>query len=475
MERKRQLKETGERLPLAYLENFVCILYKSEIPELIEPLEDKDLSEIRSIFTDGSLKEFGQKLHEILGDQWLNHAWLYPLNEDDIANLYQGYWKVRPIMRAMKVNHKTFDNLVALRHMFDKYQKGQKRDKNYIKQLIDNINPQMNYDELFDVTVTEDFGFNSQGQKQFLCNNKSFTVQLDNHLIPMLYDEHNNFIKSLPRAKKNDDKKLLEKQKEEYKALKKQLKDFYKLHEKRFITEFHKHAIRHYHHAKQYWLSNPLIKQMAESLVWGLYENIGTKKEFRCGFIIHHDEWLNSDYEDIINLYQLEQSAYDSYHIALLHPAQLNQKQHHDLKSMITDFEQIPVFEQMDSPICTLLADGKPQKIDYFQDCVFDEDIFDKAFSEIIGRSWHGDKNTTSTSYIGYESSGNYNDPYTYEGISYILDGGHKVDVYFKERVTSIRDADSDAIAIIDYIDIADCHNIYKLNKALMCLLENLK
>ncbi len=491
------IKESGEHLPLEYVENLLCILTKSEMKQdaisWLEPLTDETFLEVKNVFTNKSMLAFGQALQQQLGVVWMRHLWLYPIGQveiDDIKNSINIYHhevgNARKLTRILALNYQWYSNPLALETLFFQHQKGKNRHRGIANRMIEYINDnniftdyKLSYDERYDLTLTDHLGFDAQGKKPFLFNGHTLEIRLDSHLQPMLFDVNGKFLKSLPRAKKDDDKELIEQQKEEYKALKKQLKDFLKHHEKRFKTDFAKHKMRHYQHVQKVYLKNPLIKKMAQGLVWGLYEQVDDIKQFRNAFIMQDDEWLNSDYDDVIEVYNLDNAPYEQYHIAILHPAQLNQKQRHIFQQMLADFEKVALFEQMDMPVCPLLSDGKPKHINHLNGYSFSESCADSAFKEIIGHSDYSYKDLTSKHLLDRQPVADEDDCVICQGISYTFDSNDHLDIYFKEAVKAssylYTKIDSDENAVIDYIDVSNCYNLPKLDFGLNYLLETLQ
>lgn len=156
--------------------------------------------------------------------------------------------------------------------------------KNSAKEALAKLagNLKISPDELSDRLIP-DFGFDKNGEKLFDYGERKIKVILNADLSLEVYDDKGKKSKTLPKAVKGDDEAKVKAVGEEFKILKKSLKTAYDIQKKRLKISL----INGRKWTRDLWSSifvnNPMMSRLADSIVWGVYENDKLIDTFRCG------------------------------------------------------------------------------------------------------------------------------------------------------------------------------------------------
>ncbi len=197
-------------------------------------------------------------------------------------------------------------------------------------------------DELLD-KITPDFGISSNGVLEIDFGNRKFTMKITADLELSIIDENGKILKTLPKANKSDDAEKFKEGEFKFKEIKKELKEQVKMQKERLESGLSKNRLWN----KQNWLElfalNPLMKQFAIGLIWGIYENGKVIKTFR-----YMEDGSFTDIND--DSFTIPENSF----IGMIHPIELSKEDILKWKEQLKDYEISQPFNQLDREIYIL-------------------------------------------------------------------------------------------------------------------------
>lgn len=205
-------------------------------------------------------------------------------------------------------------------------------------------------DEMED-RIVPGLGFDEQMERIFDYGKRQFRVVLTPALSMDVYDEKGKKLKSMPAPGKTDDPEQSKAANDAWKSLKKQLKTVVtnqKLRmEQALSTERHWQTEKW----KELYIKNPVMRQFAIGLVWGVYEDGGLAETFRY----MEDGTFNTVDEEE---YTLPENA----SIGLVHPVELSEETLSAWKEQLSDYEIVQPIEQLERPVFRVTEEEKDEK-----------------------------------------------------------------------------------------------------------------
>ncbi len=197
-------------------------------------------------------------------------------------------------------------------------------------------------DELLD-KITPDFGISSNGILEIDFGNRKFTMKITADLELSIIDENGKVLKTLPKANKSDDAEKFKEGEFKFKEIKKELKEQVKMQKERLESGLSKNRLW----SKQNWLElfalNPLMKQFAIGLIWGIYENGKVVKTFR-----YMEDGSFTDIND--DSFTIPENGFTG----MVHPVELSKEDISKWKEQLKDYEIAQPFVQLEREIYIL-------------------------------------------------------------------------------------------------------------------------
>jgi len=204
-------------------------------------------------------------------------------------------------------------------------------------------------DEMED-RIVPSLGFDEQMERIFDYGKRQFKVVLTPALSLEVYDEKGKQLKNMPSPGKTDDPELSKTANDAWKSLKKQLKTVVtnqKLRlEQALSTERHWRTEQW----KELYVKNPVMRQFAIGLIWGVYEDGKLSATFRY----MEDGTFNTVDEQ-------EYILPEGGNIGLIHPIELSAETLSAWKEQISDYEIIQPIEQLERPIFRVTEEEKEE------------------------------------------------------------------------------------------------------------------
>ncbi|MDE7272388.1 MAG: DUF4132 domain-containing protein [Lachnospiraceae bacterium] len=204
-------------------------------------------------------------------------------------------------------------------------------------------------DEMED-RIVPSLGFDEQMERIFDYGRRKFKVVLTPALSLEVYDEKGKKLKSMPAPGKTDDPELSKAANDAWKSLKKQLKTVVtnqKLRmEQALSTERHWQTEQW----KELYIKNPVMRQFAIGLIWGVYEDGGLVETFRY----MEDGTFNTVDEE-------EYTLPDNASIGLVHPVELSEETLSAWKEQLSDYEIAQPVEQLERPVFRVTEEEKDE------------------------------------------------------------------------------------------------------------------
>lgn len=204
-------------------------------------------------------------------------------------------------------------------------------------------------DEMED-RIVPSLGFDERMERIFSYGKRQFKVMLTPALSMEVYDEKGKQLKRMPTPGKADDPAMAKAANDAWKSLKKQLKT---------VTENQKLRLeqalsneRHWKTAQwsRLYLKNPIMRQFAIGLIWGVYEEGILYETFRY----MEDGTFNTvDEEEYI----LPKDA----SIGLVHPVELSEETLSAWKEQLSDYEINQPIEQLERPVFRVTEQEKDE------------------------------------------------------------------------------------------------------------------
>lgn len=222
------LKDNPEPLSDDNVQNFLGLLFKSDIKQWVEPLTDDSVKALLAEFEPNALHDFATALATQVGIDWYGYAVLSPFDFATVENL-RGFIDgktertddnpllfdkklsqtslAKQLIRLLAVNFGMTGNPHALQTLFLQQQKGKKTYRNFCLDTLTTLGEEigLNLLELQDVAVPN-FGF-INGKRAVKLGEHELQLRLDPHFQILVYQE-GTIIKNFPKIGKNDDKVL---------------------------------------------------------------------------------------------------------------------------------------------------------------------------------------------------------------------------------------------------------------------------
>ncbi len=166
-----------------------------------------------------------------------------------------------------------------------------------------------------------------------------------------IYDESNKKLKSMPKTAKQDDPVKADQAQAEYKQLKKQLKLVVASQKLRLEQAL---STARFWQARQWralFVQNPVMRQFAVGLIWGIYEDGLLKDTFR--------------YMEDGSFNTIEESEYtlpESCIIGLVHPLELSEDALAAWTEQLSDYEITQPIEQLKRPVYRIAEEEKGEQ-----------------------------------------------------------------------------------------------------------------
>ncbi len=199
--------------------------------------------------------------------------------------------------------------------------------------------------------IVPDFGFNAQAERAFDYGTRTFTVRLNPSLDMEIYDESDKKLKSMPKTAKQDDPVKADQAQAEYKQLKKQLKLVVASQKLRLEQAL---STARFWQARQWralFVQNPVMRQFAVGLIWGIYEDGLLKDTFRY----MEDGSFNT-------IEETEYTLPESCIIGLVHPLELSEDALAAWTEQLSDYEITQPIEQLKRPVYRIAEEEKGEQ-----------------------------------------------------------------------------------------------------------------
>jgi len=208
--------------------------------------------------------------------------------------------------------------------------------------------------------IVPTLGFDANMEQIFDYGNRSFKVELNNHLELSVYDAKGKQLKNMPAPGKTDDQVQAPKANKAFKEMKKQLKTV--VASQRLRLEQALSTERKW--TKEAWeklfVENPIMHCFAMSLIWGIYDGLTLQTSFRY----MEDGTFNTVDEEEL---EIPENAM----IGLVHPSELEQELIAGWKEQLSDYEVTQPFEQLERTVYTYQPEEAEQyKITRFKGLV---------------------------------------------------------------------------------------------------------
>lgn len=227
--------------------------------------------------------------------------------------------------------------------------------KNAAAQALDYAAEQLGItrEELED-RIVPTLGFDRQMKRVFDYGKRQFKVVLTPIFSLEVYDEKEKQLKNIPAPNKTDDPELAKAANDAWKQLKKQLKAVVAAQKLRLEQALSTERQWKTENWKALFVENPIMRQFATGLIWGVYQGKGLDKTVIKTFRYMEDGTFNTVDEEE---YQLPERA----NIGLVHPLELSEEELAAWKEQLSDYEIVQPIEQLDRPIFRVTDEEKEQ------------------------------------------------------------------------------------------------------------------
>lgn len=198
--------------------------------------------------------------------------------------------------------------------------------------------------------IVPDLGFAADGTRVFDYGPRRFTVRLTPLLEMSITNDAGKPVKNLPAPGKTDDPEKAPAAYEAFKAVKKQMRTTVSAQKARLEAALAALRCWDADAWQALFVNNPLMRQFAISLIWGVYEDGKLTDTFRY----MEDGSFNTAEEEE---YALPAAA----RIGLVHPVELDAAARDAWKQQLEDYEITPAIPQLDRPVYPLKPGSETQ------------------------------------------------------------------------------------------------------------------
>ena len=203
-------------------------------------------------------------------------------------------------------------------------------------------------EELLD-KIIPNFGFSELGIINLDFGARQFEIKLTPELSFLITDSNGKMFKNLPKVGKNDDAEKGNEASKFFKSLKKDVKTQVKLQKNRLENGFSANRLWSFKNWSELFIKNPMMKQFALTLVWGVYNEKG---KLVNGFRFLEDGSFSDIEDEAFNIK-------NENLVGLVHPIELTTKQLEAWKELLDDYEITQSFEQLNRTIYQITDDNK--------------------------------------------------------------------------------------------------------------------
>lgn len=200
--------------------------------------------------------------------------------------------------------------------------------------------------------IVPNLGFDKQMKRIFDYGKRQFKVILTPTFSLEVYDEKEKQLKNIPTPGKTDDPELAKAANDAWRQLKKQLKMVVaaqKLRLEQALSTDRQWKTKNW---KALFVENPIMRQFATGLIWGVYQGKGLDKTVIKTFRYMEDGTFNTVDEEE---YQLPERV----DIGLVHPLELSEEELAAWKEQLSDYEIAQPIEQLERPVFRVTDEEK--------------------------------------------------------------------------------------------------------------------
>lgn len=196
--------------------------------------------------------------------------------------------------------------------------------------------------------IVPNLGFDERMEQTFDYGRRKFQVVLTPALTLEVYDEKGKRLKNLPAPGKQDDPETAGASNAAWKLLKKQLKAVVSNQTLRLEQALGLGRCWKTEPWQELFVKNPVMRQFAAGLIWGVYENETLQQTFRY---MEDGSFNTVDEEE----YELPAEGI----IGLVHPIELSEELLAAWKEQLSDYEIVQPVEQLERPVYRVTEEEK--------------------------------------------------------------------------------------------------------------------
>ena len=198
--------------------------------------------------------------------------------------------------------------------------------------------------------IVPDCELDANSSRIFDYGSRKFYLVIGTDMKPIIKDERGKIKRTLPKPGKNDNVEFAEKAIAEYQFLKKQLTEVIKAQSKRLERAMINERTWSPQAFESFFVQHPLMVSFARSLLWAGYDNSG---QLILTFRLTEDNTYANIEDETCNLENLAR-------VGIAHPAELSETQRLTWIELLSDYEIMPPFEQLNRQVFGL----EPEEIE---------------------------------------------------------------------------------------------------------------
>ena len=191
--------------------------------------------------------------------------------------------------------------------------------------------------------IVPDFGFDRKGERYFTYGERQFKALFTPSLGLEVYDRTGKRLKNMPVPGERDDAAQAQAAYEAFRQMKKQIKAIVKIQKMRLELALSCGRKWNVGAWKRLFTENPVMRQFAIGLVWGIYDEKGLAQGFRY----MEDGSLHKQEEE-------EYSLPEDGKVGLVHPMELSAEQLEAWKRQLEGYEARQPIEQLGRKVYTV-------------------------------------------------------------------------------------------------------------------------